>query len=421
MDDGIVGEMEGYMNPAGIDPSDFAESRSMVGLDGGLLAYSVVKNAGTGHDGRNNTIYSHTFIAPARDLAEAGYDTRTLDALYVQDRDARGTLPTIDTDLAELPVPAVSAEMDRVLDEALGLLFERKPVALLGPDAGLQGILRMLPRSLRLVPFSTVAVAPARQPKYRLIAMPDAHALAAPDGFVAVPGESMPPACVPYYARLIREGRHARVDHIQRMFDSQGLAGLDGLALSCDRDRHARAPATERPGIAARILRRAWGLGDVAFIECLDDISGSLDLEDPPGGWGRVSGAAMRRERPDPSLWNIPQQALWMASSLLDYNEWFDSRENQLAGLARLSDTKSRSAIRFTYGGLPRIVLRFGLEGGILRGIQAGGVSDGSLPRAAAFEVEKMSDIREASTYVGSRRPARGRVPPAPMGVVVRG
>lgn len=416
--DDIIKAMDGYMNPAGIDPSEFSESRSMIML-GGLVAYSIVRNAGTGHDGRGNTIYNHTFIVPAEDLAAAGHDTRALDALYVQDKGARGILPTIDADLAEMPVPAVSGAVDPVLDEALGLLLEGRPVAIAGPDVGLQDILRMLPTSLRLVPFSTVAVRPKRQPAYKLIAMPDARA-AASDGYAAVPGGYTPPSCVAYYARLIREGRLAEVDHIQRMFDAQGSDGPEGLALACDRHRHGRAPAAERPGIAERILRRAWGLGDGAFTECLADISSSLELKAPRGGWSRVSGAAMHRDGRDHDPWNIPQQALWMVSSLLDYNEWFDSRKNQLDGLARMSEARSRSAIRFTYGGHPRILLRFGLAGGILRGIQTGGMSDGPLPRAATFEVDRISDIRATEGYVGTD-PVPDQAPPAAMdGVVIQ-
>ncbi|CAI9830780.1 hypothetical protein IBTHAUMO2_1090010 [Nitrosopumilaceae archaeon] len=416
--DEMVSVMYGYMHPAGIEPNRFKESRSLRLLDGGPAIYCIARNAGAGHDGRPHTLYCHAFAVDAAEFAASGYDTRVFDVLYVEDKGARGTLPHLDLELD--PKPAGSGHDARCLAAALAPLFQGQRTAIVSDGRLLQDLLRMLPPSIRLVPFSTLVIQPDRQPEYRLVACPDIVRYRLPKDFAIVPPVDDPPEDVSYYAGIAAGGQQDRMDGIQRMFDSQGLPGLEGLGLACDRDRHALAPAAERPAIAARILRRAWDLGDEAFTECLGDVAGSLELEDPRGGWIRVSGAVPRNERHDPAPWNIFHPALWMASSLLDYDGWFGSGENQLAGLARLSDAKSRSAIRFTYGGHPIILLRFKLADGMLRGIQVGGKSDGPLPRAAEFEADRISDIRSAAGYADADPPVPDNAPPVPVGAAVR-
>lgn len=415
--DEMVSVMYGYMHPAGIEPNRFKESRSLRLLEGGLAIYCIARNAGDGHDGRPHTLYCHAFVVNRDEFAASGFDTRVFDVLYVEDKGARGTLPHLDLELD--PKPAGSGHDARCLAAALAPLFRGQRTAIVSDGRLLQDLLRMLPPSIRLVPFSTLVIQPDRQPEYMLVACPDIVRYRLPKDFAIVPSADDPPVDVSYYAGIAAGGQQDRMDDIQRMFDSQGLPGLEGLGLACDRDRHARAPAAGRPAIAARILRRAWDLGDEAFTECLGDVAGSLELGDPRGGWIRVSGAVPRNVH-DPAPWNMFHPALWMAGSLLDYDGWFGSGENQLAGLARLSDTKSRSAIRFTYGGHPRILLRFNLAGGMLSGIQVGGASDVRLPRAATFEAGMISDIRAAKGYVKADPMPDPTRPAAMEGAVVQ-
>ncbi|MDA7949513.1 MAG: hypothetical protein MPJ78_18785 [Hyphomicrobiaceae bacterium] len=394
--DEIISEMDGYMHPAGINPHDFEESRSMRLLDGGLVAYGIARNVGIGHDGRPHTLYCHVFVVDGKEFAGAGYDTRVFDALYVEDKAVRGSLPSISLDLRPLPVRHDAAG-EHDLGEALDPLFRGKNVAWIGGGKSLQDVLRMLPESLRLVPFSTLVLAPDRQPEYRLVACPEIVKYRLPKAFATVPGVHVPSRDVSRYARLIVTGQHDRVDRIQMMFDEQGVPGPDGLGLACDRDLHAAAPDAEKPGIARSILGRIWGLDDARFSKYVGEIRESLALEDPPHGWSKIPVSDYPKRDPAQTRHADHRPLSWWHMFGYDFMPAPQSRH--LDWLEGMSKKGGRSVIRFTYGGYPRIVMKFNLADGVLRGIQAGGRSDGQLPQVATFDAHRIRDMEVAAGY----------------------
>lgn len=393
--DEIVSNMYGYMHPAGIDPSDFEESRSMRLLDGGLVVYCIAKNAGIGHDGRPHTLYCHAFVVREEEFIESGYDTRVLDALYVEDKAVRGTLPTMSLDLPPLPIRHGSTG-EHDLGEALDPLFRGKSVAWIGGGRFLQDVLRMLPVSLRLVPFSTLVLLPDRQPEYRLIACPEIVKYRLPKSFATMPGVNVPSKDVSHYAQLVASGRHDRVARIQQMFDEQGVSMPGGLGLACDREMYAMAPGPEKPDIAGLVLDRIWGLDNAGFLKYLGEIGGSLNLGDPPGGWAEIPNPRPRAQNSRPG-WTMEDHLSWILPALFDPDDAHALQRHHMEWLKETSKTGGRPAIRFTYEGHPRIVIKFKLANGVLRGIQVGGESGSRLPREAVFHTLKIRNLEVAA------------------------
>ena len=74
----IVSELESYVYPINTDPGKFKESISFIPLENDLIAYSRIKNIGLGYDGRENTLYNHTFIFSKNDFERYDNDSRIL-------------------------------------------------------------------------------------------------------------------------------------------------------------------------------------------------------------------------------------------------------------------------------------------------------------------------------------------------------
>ena len=77
--DDIVSQLNQYVFPLGIDPSEFKESRSLLILKNNKIAFSRIKNIGIGYDGRSDTFYNHTIVMNIKDFKEIDYDTRILE------------------------------------------------------------------------------------------------------------------------------------------------------------------------------------------------------------------------------------------------------------------------------------------------------------------------------------------------------
>lgn len=166
----IIKELESYVYPIDVDPSKFNESRSLVLLKNDLVAYSRIKNIGTGYDGRENTLYNHTFIFLKNDFEKYGCDSRIFDKFYLEDKSVRGILPTLSIEPSSQLFPIITDNITSILEELLASLFMNKKIALLIDDVELpQKLFVLLPKSMRLNSFSTHVVDPKKQPKYKFI------------------------------------------------------------------------------------------------------------------------------------------------------------------------------------------------------------------------------------------------------------
>jgi len=168
----IVSELDYYLYPTGIDPSEFNESCSMLLLKNEKIAFSKIKNIGMGYDGRNNTLYNHTLVVNKEDFAKYEYDTRIFEEFYVENTLLQGKLPVlqIDPNIPEMDFQfAKNSEI--IIKDALTELFRKQKIAILDTKNTdlIQKILSLVPPSMRLIPFSTLVIQPERQPNYNLI------------------------------------------------------------------------------------------------------------------------------------------------------------------------------------------------------------------------------------------------------------
>jgi len=168
----ITSEIDDYLYPIGIDPSEFTESRSLLVLKKEKIAFSMIKNIGMGYDGRNNTLYNHTFIVNKVDFAKYEYDSRIFEQFYVENTSLQGKLPVlqIDPNIPEMDYKIAKASEIIIKDALIGL-FRKQKIAILDIKNTnlIQKILSLVPPSMRLVPFSTLVIQPERQPNYHLI------------------------------------------------------------------------------------------------------------------------------------------------------------------------------------------------------------------------------------------------------------
>ncbi len=298
-----IGEMQGYMYPAGVDPLAFSESRSLVTLDGGLAAYSIVQNVGVGPDGRDGTFYNHTFVMDAKEFQKSGCDSRPFDRLYMGGMGQGGELSTMRVHPPEMP-SMPSGDAAAALEGALEALLAGKNLAVASGDPRLpQEILMALPRHLRLVPFSTLVISPARQPKYRLIMNPG-FKVSPPSGFVTV-DPAMPARAreyLSYYSRLVLGHEQKKIKDIQTTFESiPGGTDLQKLDLSCAYSAYCAAGASERADQARRVMRIAGRLGRKTRFMFYDWIRNTL-----PRDTRHAAGPASLPDGPDAASGFMP-------------------------------------------------------------------------------------------------------------------
>ena len=170
--EGIISELDDYLYPTGIVPSEFHESRSMLLLKNEKIAFSKIKNIGIGYDGRNNTLYNHTLVVNKEDFAKNGCDTRIFEQFYVENTSLQGKLPVlqIDPNVPEMDFQ-IAKNSEIIVKETLTELFRKQKIAILDTKNTdlIQKILSLVPPSMRLIPFSTLVIQPERQPNYHLI------------------------------------------------------------------------------------------------------------------------------------------------------------------------------------------------------------------------------------------------------------
>lgn len=236
----IITELNSYIYPMDIDPSKFNESRSFLLLKDDLVAYSRIKNIGTGYDGRENTLYNHTFVFSKVGFEKYNYDSRIFDKFYLEDKFARGILPTLSIDPPLQPFPLIINEFTSVLEKILFSLFMNKKIALLIDDVELpQKILAFLPKSMRLISFSTYVVEPKKQSKYDFILNPSLKKSKLKKDFELIfpsaeefPHKTEYEKSISYYAQLIKSKKHEELMKLHNVFEkTPGKSNKNKLIL----------------------------------------------------------------------------------------------------------------------------------------------------------------------------------------------
>lgn len=173
IDDALLSLMDGYIYPAGANPAVFKESRSLL-VTKDRIAYSMVKNVGVGHDGRDGTLYNHTLVMNVEDFSCLGYDTRVLEKYFVDDYSITGDLDPITVSEQTIkPDLEYLKNLGPLLESALYGIEKNANMAIATPDLKLiPNVLSVVPKHDRLRSFSTYVVQPARQPKYKIIQVP---------------------------------------------------------------------------------------------------------------------------------------------------------------------------------------------------------------------------------------------------------
>ena len=176
VDDALLNKMSNYLYPLGVNTMEFTKSKSLLPIGKTHIAYSVVKNIGVGHDGRNGTLYNHTIILKKEDFEKIEYDTRILDNYFIEEYNIRGTLDQLHIKPEKLKFDFEYLKMldNDLLRVLLFYLFKDSKIAIINTmdERLIQNMLAVLPPQIRFIPFSTLVLDPTRQTKYRLIQIP---------------------------------------------------------------------------------------------------------------------------------------------------------------------------------------------------------------------------------------------------------
>ena len=167
----LLSLLENYVQPSGMDLHDFSQSKSLLIMKD-EVAFTMMKNIGNGHDGRPNTIYSHTIIININDFKKFDYDTRLFEKLYVENQ--------IETHLMPLNIIPKKNNPDYRCIDIIGIekfehffrmILSRQKIAIFDISESylLQSLLSLLPPPLRLISFSTLVIMPQIQSKFDLV------------------------------------------------------------------------------------------------------------------------------------------------------------------------------------------------------------------------------------------------------------
>lgn len=269
----------GYLYPAGVDPSSFTRSCSLLVLDG-TVAFTQARNAGRSAEGRPNSIYSHTTLISERDFAAVGNDTRVI-AMQTPRIDRAGGLRPLEVRPYELGLDFASARRLGLahLRPFLEAAFSGGRVAIRRtPDPDLlPGLLSLLPAQMRLVPFATLLPDPLRQRSFAVVQTDAPRSSLGPYKVIDPSGDrpsapaSLLGKCAGHLARLISEGDEKGVarlhgeftaipelDHKDRLCVVAGAAMYDAglLRSQAYAERLARMLDSVPAGIAAAYFGR---------------------------------------------------------------------------------------------------------------------------------------------------------------------
>lgn len=172
----IISKLEKYLYPLGVKISEFKESRSLLILPNNKIAYSIIKNIGTGYDGRRGTLYNHTFVIDENEFEELNFDSRVFEKHFIKNDSVRGELKPVNINptSGSPDFKFLKKQDSKLLEEILYRISARKKIAILKTDElmFLHNVFAILPPPLRLIPFSTLVVEPDRQDKFHLIQIP---------------------------------------------------------------------------------------------------------------------------------------------------------------------------------------------------------------------------------------------------------
>jgi len=167
--EGILSELRNYFYPSGIKHSQFKESRSLLFLKNNKIAFSIIKNIGTGFDGRPDAIYNHTIILTKDDFKKILNDTRVLENYYLENSKKIGHLPIVSISIKKIPIDFKFWRRNQeILSKIMLTLFKEDKIAIFGNDDHkiIQNLFSLIPPSMRLISFSSLVDVPDRQPNY---------------------------------------------------------------------------------------------------------------------------------------------------------------------------------------------------------------------------------------------------------------
>lgn len=260
----IIAEIDGYFYPTDIDSTEFTESRSVLVLKNDFVVYSRITNVGMGYDGRDNTLYNHSFIVSKNTFESYGYDTRIFDEFYLQDQSIRGTLPTLTIDP---PIPTSNETFscsDSVLHEIFSSLFTNKKLALVFDDLKLpQIIIGFLPLSLRLFSFSTCVIDSKKQSKFDFILGKKLKKFTLDKATKIItknestrPLNSLFDKSISYYINILKSQNFTELEKINRSFDelSSG-SNKNKLILLCNYSQFQNSEGNEKSMHTENVLK----------------------------------------------------------------------------------------------------------------------------------------------------------------------
>lgn len=169
----IIQELEGYLYPVGVDSNKFTTSNSLLILKNEKIAFSTVRNVGTGFDGRDNTLYNHTIVLEKDQFEKIEYDSRNLQKYYVENTRKQGKLDkiTIQENPTSINWEFFEKTPRNILETVLDAIFLSKKIILSGikEKEFISEIISILPKSMRMLSYSNMVIEPNRQSRYDIM------------------------------------------------------------------------------------------------------------------------------------------------------------------------------------------------------------------------------------------------------------
>ena len=164
-------ELENYLYPLGIDPSEFVESKSLLILKDGI-AFVQSKNIGIGFDGRPDTMYSHIIVMKKDDFKKFENDSRIFNE-YFSKITKTGHLTPLSIEHVNLEPDFMCIDIIGIIQfrECLNAIFQDKKIAIINENNQkiIQSLLSLIPPSFRLISFSSLVPQPEIQKNFEII------------------------------------------------------------------------------------------------------------------------------------------------------------------------------------------------------------------------------------------------------------
>ena len=171
IDSKILQELEEYLYPIGVEPSEFTESKSMVILDKKIV-FIQSKNIGVGFDGRPDTMYSHLIVMEKEDFKKFENDSRIFNGKFVEIKKS-GHLTPLSIEHVKLEPDFSCVDILGIIqfEKCMKLIFKNKKIAIINENNQkvIQSVLSLMPPSFRLMSFSTLTPQPEIQTKFEIV------------------------------------------------------------------------------------------------------------------------------------------------------------------------------------------------------------------------------------------------------------